>query len=117
MREAKMLSKSHKSRRVGKNGVVTSLGFSEGQTVTVVRVDDRTQIVSSEPMERLEEMVALISKPPQERHSALMQKLQGRSHYSSSTLPRTYTTLEQEAPLSETDAMRVAYRGQGRRHF
>ena len=106
-----------RKRKVSKNGVVTTLGFPEGQTVTVIRVDERTEIISLEPPERLEAMVALLSKPRQERHSALMQRLQGRAHDSGSTLSREHTAVELEAPLSEADADRVVYRGQNRRTF
>ena len=43
-----------KQRKVAKHGVVTTLGFPEGQSVIVARIDERTQLVSTESPERIE---------------------------------------------------------------
>ena len=39
-----------RKRKAGKNGVVATLGMPEGQIVTVARVDERTELVSLEPL-------------------------------------------------------------------
>src|ERR1017187_9069640 len=94
-----------KLRKISKHGVVTTLGFPEGHLVTVARVDERTEIVSMESPERVEEMVALLPRPQKERHSSLMERLQGRSS-APAPLPRIHTEVEPDAPLSDADAHR-----------
>jgi len=105
-----------KQRKVSKHGVVTTLGFHEGNLVTVARIDERTEIISLESPEKVEEMVALLVKPssPKERHSALMERLQGKSS-APTPLPRRPMEMEPDAPLTETDADKCSYRARGRR--
>lgn len=106
-----------KQRKVSKHGVVTTLGFHEGNLVTVARVDERTEIISLESPEKVEEMVALLARPSQKnRHSALMERLQGKSS-APKTFPRRRLEAESDAPLSETDADKFNHRARGRRSF
>ena len=108
-----------KQRKVSKHGVVTTLGFHEGNLVTVARIDERTEIISLESPEKVEEMVALLAKQPSchnDRHSALMERLQGKSSVPNS-LPRRLTGTELDAPLTETDADKCSHRTRGRRSF
>ena len=105
-----------KQRKVSKHGVVTTLGFHEGNLVTVARIDERTEIISLESPEKVEEMVALLTKPPsqKDRHSALMERLQGKSS-APKPLPRRPMEMELDAPLTEADADKCSYRARGRR--
>ena len=108
-----------KQRKVAKHGVVTTLGFHEGDLVTVAKLDERTQIISLEPPERVEEMVTLLAKQPlshDHRHSALMKRLQGKST-APSALPRLTREIELDASLSEADADKFTHRARGRRSF
>ena len=107
-----------KQRKVSKHGVITTLGFPEGHLVTVARVDERTEIVSMESPERVEEMVVLLTRPqPQkQRHGALMERLQGKTS-APSLLPRNHSETELDEPLSEADADKCAYQRRGRRSF
>jgi hypothetical protein len=106
-----------KQRKVSKHGVVTTLGFHEGNVVTVARVDERTEIISLESPEKVEEMVALLAKQPssqQDRHSALMERLQGKSSVPA-PLARRLMEAEPGAPLTEADAGKFTHRARGRR--
>lgn len=108
-----------KQRKVSKHGVVTTLGFHEGNLVTVARIDERTEIISLESPEKVEEMVALLAKgpsPQNDRHSALMERLQGKSSVPT-PLPRRLMGAELDAPLTEADADRLSHRARGRRSF
>lgn len=108
-----------KQRKVAKNGVVTTLGFHEGDVVIVAKLDERTQIVSLESPEKVEEMVTLLSKQPSSqssRHNALMERLQGKST-APSPLPRRVMATELDVPLTEADAASYAHRARGRRSF
>ncbi len=108
-----------KQRKVSKHGVVTTIGFHEGNLVTVARVDERTEIISLESPEKVEEMVALLTKQPSsrtDRHSALMERLQGKSSVPT-PLPRRPMGAELDASLTEADADRVSHRARGRRSF
>ena len=99
-----------------KHGVVTLLGLPAGHQVTVARVDERTEIVSMESPERVEEMVALLTRPQKERHYELMERIQGQS-CAPTSLPRSYTEVEPDAPLSQADADQFTHRGRSRRSF
>jgi hypothetical protein len=104
-----------RKRKVSKHGVVTTLGFPEGQIVTVARVDERTEIVSLESPERVEEMVALLTRPKTERHRELMERIQGQSHANTGSLPRSYNGVEPDVALSETQASLFTHRERNRR--
>lgn len=108
-----------KQRKVSKHGVVTTLGFHEGNLVTVARIDERTEIISLESPEKVEEMVALLAKQPSsqnDRHSALMERLQGKSS-APTPLPRRLMGTELDAPMAEADADKFTHRARGRRSF
>lgn len=107
-----------KQRKVSKHGVVTTLGFHEGNLVTVARIDERTEIISLESPEKVEEMVALLTKQPsqKERHRALMEKLQGRTS-APTPLPRRLMGAELDAPIAEAEADKFTHRARGRRPF
>ena len=104
-------------RKAGKNGVVTTLGIPEGQTVTVVRVDASTELVSMEPEARIKEMVEMLthaSHPP--RFGGLMERVRGRSH-TAAPLPREHQDPEPLSALTEAAAARFAFSGMTRRRF
>jgi len=104
-------------RKAGKNGVVTTLGIPAGQTVTVVRVDARTELVSMEPEARIKEMVEILthtSHPP--RFGGLMERMRGRSH-TAAPLPRERQEPESMSPLTEADAAHFAFSGTTRRRL
>lgn len=103
-------------RKAGKNGVVTTLGIPAGHMVTVARVDERTELVSLEPVERVEAMAAALQAPGVARHKELMARLQSRAH-DASAMPRAYTGPERDSALSEVDVKLVASRVRNRRTF
>ena len=105
-----------KQRKVAKHGVVTTLGFPEGQLVTVARVDERTQIISTESPERVDAMVRALSRPPEGRHQALTERLQGKPH-AAHPLPRARQEGEADAALSDQDAARFSDTPRARRPF
>ena len=105
-----------RKRKVSKHGVVTTLGFPEGQMVTVARVDERTEIISLESPERVAEMVALLTMPHTGRHNALTERLRGQST-APTTLPRTHQGVESDIPLTEADADKFSSPRRARRSF
>jgi len=109
-----------KQRKVSKHGVVTTLGFHEGNLVTVARIDERTEIISLETPEKVDEMVALLAKQPSSqgnRHGALMERLHGKSSAPTTLPPRRPVGVELDAPLTEADADKFTHRSRGRRSF
>jgi hypothetical protein len=104
-------------RKAGKNGVVTTLGIPEGQTVTVVRIDTRTELVSMEPEERIKEMVEMLTYSSHPlRFGRLMERVRGLSH-AAAPLPRARQEPERTSTLTEADAKRFAFSGTTRRRF
>jgi hypothetical protein len=104
-------------RKAGKNGVVTTLGMPEGQVVTVVRVDARTEIVSLEPEDRVREMVAALRRPQGGRHSELMERLRGESRAEEPLTRGRHLGREQDVPTTEGEADLFASRLRVRRPF
>jgi hypothetical protein len=106
-----------KTRKVTSHGAVTTIGLTAGQIVTVVRIDERTELVSVEPPDRVEAMASLLVQDPKtSRHGELAARLQGRTHQAD-PLPRKSGPVEPDTPLTETDARRFTHPARPRRPF
>lgn len=96
-------------RKVGKNHVVTLLPeFREGQTVTVVRLDARTAIVSMDSPEKIRELAERLPRRGDSPWDTLMEHVAGRPHQANSAPRRTATGIEPDVAVADEEAMAFA---------
>jgi hypothetical protein len=106
-----------RKRKAGKNGVVATLGMPEGQIVTVARVDERTELVSLEPEDRVREMVASLKRSRQGgRHALLAERLSGQLREGPFP-PAQVSSPEADVATTPVEAELFGSRAENRRRF